>query len=575
MRNIISKTLLASAALFSAGCVSYAPEESTVGDYLSGRFAARTNDVNAAADAFAEAQMEVPGAAEVLRDAFFFQLAAGNFEQALPLAEKLANDPDSGDDGLASIVLAAQAMKYDRYNAAREIIAGGIDASYLAATVRIIDAWALSALEDPNAAIDLLSESSENEFKGFNPLHLALLAQNAGRTEDAHAAHQLSVLTFGGTVGRTAYGAFLERAGEEASAREFYALLAQDAGPDRQVAIQGVARLDRGGVSKAYENVTPAQGASIAFYTLGGAILQQTANQRAAAERAGFNIGDANYNLPLVLTQLALYLHPSFEDAKRFAGSIMNAYGDHEQAIAMLSEIGKSSPYYEQARIEIASGYAAQDEHARAVSVLRETVRSHPNAFEARLSLGSLLASQDRHEDAVKALDDLIERLPEDADDDAWRYYIARAASLLALDIWARAEADLTRALDIAPEEATVLNYLGYSWAERGINLDEAFELIEKAVSLQPDSGAIIDSLGWAHYQLGNYEEAVGHLEQAASLEPGDPTVTDHLGDVYWRLGREIEAGYQWRRALELDPSEQQIEAIEAKLSDGLPDPEK
>ena len=92
------------------------------------------------------------------------------------------------------------------------------------------------------------------------------------------------------------------------------------------------------------------------------------------------------------------------------------------------------------------------------------------------------------------------------------RFYLARAASLLERDEWERAETDLKRAVEIAPEQPAALNYLGYSWAERGVNLEEAFELIEKAVSLQPNSGAIIDSLGWARYQLGDYEEAVGHL---------------------------------------------------------------
>jgi len=135
---------------------------------------------------------------------------------------------------------------------------------------------------------------------------------------------------------------------------------------------------------------------------------------------------------------------------------------------------------------------------------------------------------------------------------------------------WPEAEADLKRAVEIAPGEPTALNYLGYSWAERGVNLEEAFRLIEKAVELQPESGAIIDSLGWAHFQLGRYDDAVGHLEEAVRLEPGDPTITDHLGDVYWRLGRETEARYQWRRALTLDPPEKLKASVEQKIERGL-----
>ena len=283
-------------------------------------------------------------------------------------------------------------------------------------------------------------------------------------------------------------------------------------------------------------------------------------------------MGPVNYNLPLAFAQLALYLDPDFDDALRFAGSILNVYGDHESAIATLSRITPSSPYFEQAQIDKAAALTALDRHEEAIAVLRNAARRDETAVEASMALANLLAIRERHEEAVEVLGPVIARLPETPDDDAWRYFITRAASLLALDEWPRAEQDLIRAVEIAPDEPTALNYLGYSWAERGENLEEAFALIEKAVSLRPSSGAIIDSLGWAHYQLGEYDIAVGHLEQAASLEPGDPVITDHLGDVYWRLGRKTEARFQWTRVLELEPDETLEAAVQRKLSDGLPE---
>jgi Flp pilus assembly protein TadD len=126
------------------------------------------------------------------------------------------------------------------------------------------------------------------------------------------------------------------------------------------------------------------------------------------------------------------------------------------------------------------------------------------------------------------------------------------------------------RALEMQPENATVLNYLGYSWIDRGINLEEGFDLIRKAVALEPESGQIVDSLGWAHYRLGQYEEAVDYLERAVALEPGDPVLNDHLGDAYWKAGRQKEAGFQWRRALKLEPPPKEREAIELKLKGGI-----
>ncbi len=560
-------------ALLAFGCVTPAPEESVVGDYLSGRLAARTNDVVAAAGAFSDAQTEAPGAPKILRDAFFFHLASGNFAAAIPMAEKIAGDPSEGDDGLAAMVLAARALKLGQYQSARTALAGAQEAVYFSATKKIIDAWAVSALRGPNGAAQILSTGAESDFKGFDPLHMALLAEKASRPDAALSAHQLSVVTYGGTVGRSAYGAFLERSGDVDAAREFYGLLVQEAGPDRQIARQGLARLDAGEVSQSFADATPTQGAAIAFYTLAGAILQQTTNQRAAAERAGFNINDINYNLPLVLTQLALYVDPNFDDARRFAGSILNAYGNYDLANSILTKVPPTSPYFELARMEIAAGLAAQEKDAQAINVLRNALRHDPDALELRLTLANFLASRERYDEAIEVVDALIARLPEDVERDAWRYYIARASYLLEVDDWPSTEKDLKRAVEIAPEEPTALNYLGYSWAERGQNLEEAFALIEKAVSLQPNSGAIIDSLGWAHFQLGDYDQAVGHLEQAAALAPDDSTVTEHLGDVYWRLGRKREARYQWSRALELEPSDEQSAILNDKMANGLPDP--
>ena len=560
---------LCAAALAASACVSPQPEESVVGDYLSGRFAARVNDIDSAANAFAKAHREAPVSEELLRDAFFFQLATGKVEEAIPLARELAADP-ALDDGLARTVLAAAAVKDGNYAAARTLLEQEIDANYLSAAVAIVDAWALAGLEGPNAGFALLSTPAADLSRGFNPLHQALLADKAGEDDAARAAFQLSVLALGGPVARSAYGAFLERAGDEEAAREYYGLLARDPGPDRVRARQGVARLDAGEASQAFTEVAPAEGAAIALYSMGAAVHDQYVRQREAAVRAGFRIGPVNYNLPLALVQLSLYLDPDFDDAVRFTGWILNAYGEHEKSLAMLDRLQPSSPYYEQAQIDRASALAALEREDEAIALLRAAMRREPSALEAGAALGNLLASRERHEEAVAALDEVIARLPETPDRDAWRYYITRAASLLALDAWPRAEADLKIAVEIAPEEPTALNYLGYSWAERGLNLDEAFALIEKAVSLRPSSGAIIDSLGWAHYQLGNYEDAVGHLEQAASLEPADPIITDHLGDVYWRLGRETEARFQWRHVLELDPDDDLKASVLRKLETGL-----
>jgi tetratricopeptide (TPR) repeat protein len=118
-----------------------------------------------------------------------------------------------------------------------------------------------------------------------------------------------------------------------------------------------------------------------------------------------------------------------------------------------------------------------------------------------------------------------------------------------------------------------VLNYLGYSWIDQNRNLKQGLSLIEKAVRQKPDDGYIVDSLGWAHYRMGNYKEAVKHLERAVELRPEDPVLNDHLGDAFWRVRREREARFQWDQALTLKPEPEDADKIKKKLQKGLPVP--
>lgn len=182
-------------------------------------------------------------------------------------------------------------------------------------------------------------------------------------------------------------------------------------------------------------------------------------------------------------------------------------------------------------------------------------------------------AQQERYSESLEAYDAAIDLLdPEDSSN--WAVYFTRGIANERTDHWDAAEADFRRALELNPDQPQVLNYLGYSMVEKNENLDEALDMIERAVSARPDSGAITDSLGWVLYRLGRYDEAVAPMERAVELMPVDPVVNDHLGDVYWAVGRTREAEFQWKRALsfaiddtlgDVDP-----ERIRRKLEVGL-----
>jgi Flp pilus assembly protein TadD len=170
---------------------------------------------------------------------------------------------------------------------------------------------------------------------------------------------------------------------------------------------------------------------------------------------------------------------------------------------------------------------------------------------------------------AIAAYGAALDLYPE-TDPNRWVVHYTRAIVAHDIGDWDQAESDFRAALAIAPDQPQVLNYLGYSLVERGEKLDEALDMIERAVADQPDSGAIVDSLGWVYFKLGRYDDAVAPLERAAVLEATDPIVNDHLGDAYWAVGREREARFQWLRAQSFDPEEDLAARIRAKLAHGL-----
>ena len=155
---------------------------------------------------------------------------------------------------------------------------------------------------------------------------------------------------------------------------------------------------------------------------------------------------------------------------------------------------------------------------------------------------------------------------------DNWTLFYFRGICYERSKQWPKAEADFKKALELYPDQPLVLNYLGYSWVDKGLNLEEAFKMLRRAVELRPNDGYIVDSLGWAHYKLGQYAEAAGTLEKAIDLKPADPVLNDHLGDAYWRVNRRIEAHFQWNHARDMGPDPEDLPEILKKIKDGLPD---
>jgi Flp pilus assembly protein TadD len=203
---------------------------------------------------------------------------------------------------------------------------------------------------------------------------------------------------------------------------------------------------------------------------------------------------------------------------------------------------------------------------------LEAMVAAKPHDVEALSALAGLQRSAKQYVEAAATYDKALAALGIPQRDN-WTLFYFRGICYERSKQWPKAEADFKKALELYPDQPLVLNYLGYSWVDQGVNLDEAFKMLRKAVDLRPNDGYIVDSLGWAHFKLGQFDEAAQTLEKAIALKPADPVLNDHLGDAYWRVNRRIEAHFQWNHARDMGPEPEDLPAILKKIQDGLPDP--
>ncbi|NCV11373.1 MAG: hypothetical protein EBX06_03950 [Rhodobacteraceae bacterium] len=271
----------------------------------------------------------------------------------------------------------------------------------------------------------------------------------------------------------------------------------------------------------------------------------------------------------LVYARIAEALNPQSAEIKLFVADVIEELDQYSLALRVYEKIGIEDPKYYTAQIAKASAMRRSDRVDDGIDVLNNLTSAYPDVPVAHATLADFLRRQERYDEALPAYNAAIS-MYEAQNNVRWQLYYARGITHERLKIWPNADQDFRSALALNPDQASVLNYLGYSLIERGEKLDEAMKMITKAVEIEPNSGYIVDSLGWGKFRLGQYEDAVPDLERAAELMATDPIVNDHLGDAYWAVGRKNEARFQWRRALSFNPEEIEEARIKRKLEVGL-----
>jgi tetratricopeptide (TPR) repeat protein len=524
------------------------------GAYLAGRHAEHEREYADAAARFAQALRFDPTSPELLSRTFMMEAYEGRFEEARPLALKAIRlDPT---DGVANLVLLIDQVKSgDKAGALARAKALPTDGLYRYAGPLAL-AWTRIATGDLAGAVDAVQEL--DKFDSLAPLkyfQLALVYDFAGEPAKAEEYFKKTVRETGQINWRVtdAMANFYERHGRVSEAAAIYRRFVKE-NPDSELAeaaLTGPSRKPPPPMIGSAED-----GLAEAFFDLASVVNRPETRE-----------------LALFYDRCALALRPRLAIAQLLLSDLLAGDDKAQESLALLRQVPANSRYFWSAQLRIAADLDAVGQTDEAIAMLQRMSSTEPTRATAEMQLGDLLREKKRFLEAADAYREAMRRLMAAGMPVRWSLYYSRGISFERAGQWQKAQADLLHALQLKPDQPFVLNYLGYSWIDRGVHLHRGLQMIEKAVDLRPEDGYIVDSLGWAHYRLGDYRTAVEYLEKAVELVPDDPTINDHLGDAYWQTGRLIEARYQWRRALQFGPDKDEIKPIEAKLVGGMPPP--
>ncbi len=519
------------------------------GAYLAGQKAISELRTDEAARYFNDAAQADWDNPILLERAFVALAADGQIAKAGNTARHLLGlDPNNQ---LASLVVATEALKERRYGAVKSQLESVSADSFSGITAGILRGWALVGEGKADEADALMNQVGGRGLGDFLVFHRALMAEAGGNNGLALNLMQRAY-DAEPYVARMAevYARMLANSGDFDAAKDV--LDAFEAQGLTHPVIRNVREAVDAGRRPGMFTTSVQVGAAEMFHGIGVALSR-----------------DGSLDLALVFLRLGVYLDPSSDVVALALGQLLDSAGQHEAANKIYDAVPAKSALKATAVVRVAQNLDALGDREEAIRRLRNIVAVSPDDLDAVSVLGDLLRYDEKYLESAEAYTAAIEITGGESPAD-WRFYYVRGIAYERAKEWPKAEADFQRALELNPDQPQVLNYLGYSWIDMDMHLDEALEMIETAVEAQPNDGYIIDSLGWAFYKLGRMDEAVETLERAVMLLPSDPEINDHLGDAYWKVGRRLEARFQWNIARSVDTTGNVVERAEAKLAEGL-----
>ncbi|RWX77159.1 tetratricopeptide repeat protein [Neorhizobium lilium] len=483
----------------------------------------------------------------------------GNFDEGLKEAQALKDD--AAVERITRIVRGLDAIRGGKFDTARKILAydGPNDLDKL--THQLLGAWAQVGGGKSKQAISTITNlKGPDWFKVFTDYHIGSMALVAGDLNTARQYLNNAVTNRDAvaTAPDTFMRAVMALARLEAAAGNKQKALDTISVGDEQVNNYAPLKALRQSIEKgekpAQQVTTAAQGAAGVLFSIGGALNRQGAEDMVA-----------------LYLEISHALDPNSADTLIMLGGIAEKLEKSDRAIALYKQVPADSPMRRISELQLGVTLSDTGKTDEAKQHLKALIDSDPADIRSYIAYGSVLSEAKDYKAMAENYDKAIEVIGPVPRPGDWTVFFQRGIAYERLKQWDKAEPSFRKALELNPEQAQVLNYLGYSLVDMNINLDEGLGMIKKAVDAKPDDGYIVDSLGWAYFRMGKFDEAVTELERAVQLRAGDATINDHLGDGYWRVGRKLEAVYQWNRALISEGEDINREHVKEKIANGLP----
>lgn len=530
----------------AAALVTVPDHRTFSGSYLAGRFAQRQQDWDVAQSYMGTVLSYDGGNREMTERTFLLALGAGNFSGAKELAQKvLAAKPGSE---LPLIFMAGEAISRDDFKTALGYLDQLPSEGFGQYTKPMLTAWSLIGAGKKEAALKLLAETASPDDPAYR-MHAGLMEELAGNNAAAAAHYKVAMANGLNLHSAVMIAGFFERTGQPEISREIYN------GLDKIYPFNPflTALSHRAAGSLPAPNIArAADGAAVALFDLATLLYEKRAFESAQ-----------------IYGSLVQQLAPASPFARLMMGDIYGLHDQFDKAAESYAAIEPSSPIYWIARVRMTDAYEVSGQLDKAAAMLTGLQQNPATRMPALVALGDFYRRHNRFEDAVNAYNQSLAGMAKPTQEQ-WTIVYARGMAEERLDHWDNAEKDLLQALSFQPDNPMILNYIAYSWANKGVNLNKALEYAKHAAALKPDDGYILDSYGWILFRLSQYKEAAKYLEQAVAQVPGDSTLLDHLGDAYWQTGRRNEARYQWRHAHDLSQDAAFKATVQQKLLHGI-----